>query len=134
MRPVASYFVVSASQSSIARNKYVTYLPEDQTPSFRSQHEHPDILLRTSRKSQTSYPLWEWHNSLLATKLAIVNMYDCLLGLRREDVRCACREAIGLGGAFLKTRFEGRIRLVLVEMNADVFRVGSLGLLGRIKR
>lgn len=48
-------------------------------------------------------------------------------------MRCACREAIGLGGTFLKTGFEGGIGLVIVEMNAEVFRVGSLGLLGRVQ-
>ena len=111
----------------------MTYLPKDQTPGFCPQYEHPNILLRTSRKSQTSYPLRKRHNSFLATKLAIVGMYDCFLGLCREDVRCACRKAIGLGGAFLKTGFERGIRLVIVEMNAEVFRVGSLGLLGRVQ-
>ena len=61
--------------------------------------------------------------------LTVIDMYDSLLGLRREYVGSAYCQAIRLSGALLVAGLESRGWLVFMEVYAEILRMGGLSLL-----
>lgn len=93
----------------------------------RTAHPYPPTLCTKHKdgivtcKRQTVYPLWKRHNRLLVSLLPAIHMHDSLLGLRRENVRCAHGEAVGRRCALLEYGSLRRQRLELVEEDGGIF-------------